>query len=190
MKKVFVLCLFVLRYISIIIQTPLLKFCFILYLSIGKDCTPTMSNRSVWLSSTNSSVNISSPTASFLTSSVYCSWKAFVPLGYQIKVHFSSFNITNSSNCFKASVEIAEVRDDFHKVLGRYCGKIPNDVFSTYNLNTLTVIYTASIEPGQTHQGFYASLMLVSPGKKNNKKPLREVILFANISYNSDAACA
>lgn len=159
-------------------------------MTIGKDCTPTMSNRSVWLSSTNSSVNISSPTASFLTSSVYCSWKAFVPLGYQIKVHFSFFNITNSSNCFKASVEIAEVRDDFHKVLGRYCGKIPNDVFSTYNLNTLTVIYTASIEPGQTHQGFYASLMLVSPGKKNNKKPLREVILFANISYNSDAACA
>ena len=133
---------------------------------IGEDCTPSVSNRSVWLSSTRSSVNISSPTTFLSNSSVYCSWTAFVPRGYRIKVHFNSFNIRNSSNCSQASVEVAEIAGVFHTVLGRYCGEMPSDVFSTFNLNFITVIYTASRDPAQMHQGFHASLMLESAGKE------------------------
>jgi len=123
------------------------------------DCTPSMANRSVWLSSFGTSKNISNPTSFSSNESVFCSWKVYVDRGFRIRIHFNSFDVKNSSNCSQAVVEVAEKQGVVDTVLGRYCGSIlPNDVVSTFSF--VTVIYTASTGFTQTYPGFHASLSL------------------------------
>lgn len=137
---------------------------FLMLLFCSQDCTPSMANRSVWLSSFDIVKNISNPTSAFSSNeSVFCSWKLYVARGYRIRVHFNSFDVKNSSNCSQAAVEVAEKQRDIDTVLGRYCGSIlPNDVVSTFSF--VTVIYTASSGSTQTHPGFHASLSLAPAG--------------------------
>lgn len=142
-----------------------LKFVFVVIaVFCSQDCTPSMANRSVWLSSFSTSINISSSTSFPSNGSVSCSWKVYVPRGFRIKVHFNSFDVQNSSNCSQAAVEVAEKQGDIDTVLGRYCGKLPDDVVSTFSF--VSVIYTASSGSTQTHPGFHASLLLAPAGKE------------------------
>ncbi|XP_078352602.1 dorsal-ventral patterning tolloid-like protein 1 [Oculina patagonica] len=122
------------------------------------DCTPAMTNRSVWLSNISPSKNISSPTTFPSNESVFCLWRVNVPRGYRIKVHFNSFDVKNTSNCSQAAVEVAEIQGVFNTVLGRYCGEQPDDVVSTFSF--VTVIYSVSKGSTQVHPGFHASLLL------------------------------
>ena len=140
-------------------------FCFL-------DCTPSMANRSVWLSSFGTSKNISNPTSFSSNESVFCSWKVYVPRGFRIRIHFNSFDVKNSSNCSQATVEVTEKQGVIDTVLGRYCGSIlPDDVVSTFSFVTLT--YTASSGSTQTHPGFHVSLSLATAGSIRNLHQLK-----------------
>lgn len=133
-----------------------------------KDCSPLMANSSLWLSNTfRRSTNISSPRTFPLNHSVYCSWLVFVPDGYRIKIHFSSFDLMNSTNCSRSAVELEESDRDRGRFmsLGRYCGgHVPDDVISTYSY--VSVIYTANNGSTLQHAGFHASISLAPASKE------------------------
>ena len=119
------------------------------------------------LSINHTSVNISSPTKFPSNHSVYCSWKVNVPSGFSIKIHFSSFDLQNSTNCSQEAVEIFVSRGLYLNIaLGRYCGDlVPDDLFR--NDFDVTVTYTAV--PSGTrpkHPGFRASITLEAAGEK------------------------
>ena len=131
-------------------------------------CTPTVANRSLQLANSRPSITISSPVTFPSNHSVYCSWIVHGPNGYQIKIHFSSFSLKNSTNCSKDAVEIA-IPWGLHyykSVLGRYCGDVvPEDLLSSKN--SVIVTYTASSGGFRTpHQGFHVSLTLAPAGEK------------------------
>ena len=137
-----------------------------------QDCSPSKTNRSVWLSSFGTSKNISNPTSFSSNESVFCSWKVYVSNGFRIRVHFNSFDVKNSSNCSQAAVEVAEKQGVIDTVLGRYCGSIlPDDLVSTFSF--VTLIYTASSGSTQTHPGFHASLLLAPAGIIRNLHQLK-----------------
>lgn len=156
----------------VLAYSKLCFWCYCCFLFCSQDCTPSMANRSVWLSSFDTAKNISNPTSFSSNESVFCSWKLYVPRGYRIRVHFNSFDVKNSSNCSQAAVEVAEKQSDINTVLGRYCGSIlPNDVVSTFSF--VTVIYTASSGSTQTHPGFHASLSLAPAGNTKHLHQLK-----------------
>jgi len=100
--------------------------------------------------------------------SVYCSWKVHAPKGYRIKIHFSSFNLKNGTNCSKDAVEISMLWGLYYYklVLGRYCGDVvPDDLLS--RKSSVKVTYTASPGGFRTpHQGFHVSLSLAPAGEE------------------------
>lgn len=128
-------------------------------------CTPLMSNMSVRLTKERFSVNISSPTTYHSNQSVHCLWKITVPKGYRIKVHFSTFDLQNNTNCSNSAVELIEINGSVSTLKGRYCGSYqPDDVISTSS--HLSVMYTAANRSTLQHPGFQASISLASAGWK------------------------
>ncbi|XP_074610724.1 tolloid-like protein 2 [Acropora palmata] len=124
-------------------------------------CTPLMSNMSVRLTKERFSVDISSPTTYHSNQSVHCLWLITVPKGYRIKVHFSTFDLQNNTNCSNSAVELIEINGSVSTLKGRYCGSyLPDDVISTSN--HLSVMYTAANRSTLQHPGFQASISLAS----------------------------
>ncbi|XP_063788360.1 tumor necrosis factor-inducible gene 6 protein [Pseudophryne corroboree] len=92
-----------------------------------------------------------------------CYWHIRVNIGQPILLQFLEMDIEEDTDCLSDYLEVYDSYDDFHGLVGRFCGDmLPDDIISTGNVMTLKFLSDGSITGG----GFQLKYTALSPPSK------------------------